>query len=260
MIDGIGFKHETLTFPVGEMHIKRVYDYSVSHAQSHGVGVRFVFENNAEIVELILLHNALKHEGIKLSVLQMPYIPFARQDRVAVPGESFSLEAFANIINSLNIDRVEVVDPHSDVATALIKNCYVIQQHEIFEKYLRDVPAGYFLICPDGGARKKLNKLHDVTHVTLKCGGVVECSKVREPRTGAIKETKVYAEDLGGSDCYIVDDICDGGRTFIEIAKVLKTKNAGKIVLMVTHFFGTKGLDVFRGLIDEIYSINGRVL
>lgn len=258
MIKGIGFEHEMFKFPVGEMHVK-LFGYGPTHAQSYGVSIEFNFERVEEIIELMLIVNALKHQNIKLKKLCMPYVPFGRQDRVAVKGECFSLETFAEIINSLGAEVVEIADPHSDVTTALIKNCHVIEQHDVFSKYLSDVPAGYFLICPDGGARKKINKLHDVTHVTLKCSGVIECSKIREPKTGAIKETKVYAEDLGGSDCYIVDDICDAGGTFCAIAKVLKTKNAGKIVLMVTHGFFTKGIGVFDGLLDEIYTLKGKV-
>ena len=61
---------------------------------------------------------------------------------------------------------------------------------------------------------------------------------------------------------YIVDDICDGGRTFIEIAKYLKEADSidsSRIHLMVTHGFFTKGLGVFDGLIDHIYTRKGKI-
>ena len=51
----------------------------------------------------------------------------------------------------------------------------------------------------------------------------------------------MYSDDLKGKSCLIVDDICANGRTFVELAKSLKKKNAGEITLYVTHgFFGAK--------------------
>jgi ribose-phosphate pyrophosphokinase len=45
----------------------------------------------------------------------------------------------------------------------------------------------------------------------------------------------VYRDDFNGKDVLIVDDICSGGRTFIEISKILSQRNVGKIYLYVTH-------------------------
>jgi len=252
MIKGLGFTHETFKFPVGEMHVK-VHSYTPNDE----VAIEFYFERTEELVELMLIANALKHAGLTLERIFMPYVPFGRQDRVAVSGECFSLEVFAGIINSLGV-VVEIADPHSDVSTALIHNCLVIHQHEIFEPMLREIEP-FKLICPDGGARKKINKISDLPSMTNRILGVVECSKKREPRTGAITGTVVYADSLEGDTCVIVDDICDGGKTFIEIAKVLREKGAKKVILMVSHGFFTKGMEVFDGIIDEIYTLKGKV-
>lgn len=255
MIKGIGFEHTTMKFPVGETHVK-LFNYSLHTRQD--VDIDFVFDKTDDIMELLLVCNALKHEGLKLRTIHMPYVPFGRQDRVAVPGECFSLEVFADLINSIGAESVEITDPHSFVTQALIKNCRVVEQHEVFGKYLRD-KSNFYLLSPDGGAIKKIWKLAGLISLTNRCLGVVECSKVRDVRTGAITETKVHFDDFKGSEAIMVDDICDGGKTFIEIAKVLKTKNVGKITLMCTHGFFTKGTQVFEGLIDEIYTRNGKV-
>jgi len=89
---------------------------------------------------------------------------------------------------------------------------------------------------------------------------IIECSKRRDVRTGKIEETVVhYRPEFHGRNCVMVDDICDGGKTFIEIAKKLKEKNCGKIFLVVTHGIFSKGMSVFRGLIDEVHTPNGRI-
>lgn len=243
MITGIGFTHETFKFPVGELHVR-------VKAHQDIASINFSFERSEEVLELLLLCDALKREGVFLKKLYIPYVPFGRQDRVAVGGECFSLSVLCNLINSIGFQLVQVTDPHSDVQTALLDNCEVIEQWEVF----KDVSMSGYLVCPDGGALKKIYKLAKVKHLP-----VVECSKKRDVETGEITGVIVHAEDLDGKDCYIVDDICDGGRTFTEIAKVLRSKNCGKIALCVTHGFFTKGLEVFDGLIDEIYTLKGKV-
>jgi ribose-phosphate pyrophosphokinase len=204
--------------------------------------------------------NAIKQAGMILKKIIVPYVPFGRQDRVSVKGECFSLQVFANLINSLGAEVVEVTDPHSDVTTALIHNCQVKEQAEVLYPFFSDSKKEFYLISPDAGALKKIYKLAEkLTQLQYNLQGIVECSKLRNVTDGKITGVMVHCGDLLGRDCYIVDDICDGGRTFIEIAKVLKTRNCGKIILMVSHGFFTKGLGVFDNLIDEIYTSTGRI-
>ena len=67
----------------------------------------------------------------------------------------------------------------------------------------------------------------------------------------------VHADDLTGKYAVIIDDICDGGGTFIPIAKELKAKGCRKVVLYVTHGAFTKGTQVlFENGIDEIFTTN----
>jgi len=254
MINVPGFNIKKFNFPCGEMQIQ-VIDGSTNVEIAT---VDFDFERNEEVFELALVCDALRRIGCRNLSLNMDYVPFSRQDRINAFGEAFSLKVFSKIINSLGFDNVFVLDPHSDVTTALIENCKVIEQHQIFNEPLHQleiIGKGFYLICPDAGAMKKIFK----TAKRFKNLGVIECSKQRDTATGEITGVNVAAEDLGGKDCVIMDDICDGGRTFIEIAKILKTKHCGRIILMTTHGFFTKGLAVFEGLIDEIWSSKGLV-
>jgi ribose-phosphate pyrophosphokinase len=243
-----GFAYKKIQFPCGEPHV-RITDTSPNRLCS----VTLDFERADEIVELLLVADALRRHGLRLRELVIPYVPFGRQDRVAAHGDCFSLKVFADLINGLRLDRVVVTDPHSDVTTALINNCEVIGQDQVFAPILAGF--GYhWLVSPDAGAAKKIHKLSTPNTI-----GVIECSKRRNVRTGEIEGVVVHSEDIEHIDCVIVDDICDGGRTFVEIAKVLRQRRPGRIVLMVTHGFFTKGLSVFDGLIDEVYTRKGRV-
>jgi ribose-phosphate pyrophosphokinase len=83
---------------------------------------------------------------------------------------------------------------------------------------------------------------------------VVECSKSRDVKTGRLSGFKVYADDLQGRSCILVDDICDGGGTFIGLAKELKAKNAGALYLAVSHGVFSKGTDLLTEVFDHIFT------
>lgn len=251
-----GIKIETLTFPTGEVNVKLSKDpWWPPHPF---VEVEFIFEGSDSIMELLLACDALKRRGYSLRHLKMDYVPFSRQDRVMTDGEALSLRVFCDMINDLGFEGVSIMDPHSDVTPALLNNCFVEEQHEIFYNslMLRFCHKPYVLVAPDAGALKKIYKLAN----KLECNQIIKAQKVRDASTGEIISTDLHCDiDISGMDCVIVDDICDGGRTFIEIAKKLREHNCGDITLCVTHGFFTKGIDVFKGLIDNIYTKEGQI-
>ena len=78
----------------------------------------------------------------------------------------------------------------------------------------------------------------------------------RDVKTGKLKEFIVYANDIDNQDCLIVDDICDGGGTFIGLAEELKKKGAGKLYLAVTHGIFSKGFDGLDQYFEQIFTTN----
>lgn len=256
-------KHKTFKFPVGEMQV------SVDTMASTMVTVHFLFTKNEDIIELLLFCDAAKREGYTLNRLFIPYVPFSRQDRCNNPGEAFSLKVFCDLINALEFQTVLIQDPHSDVTPALLNNCKVSPQFELLAPLIRQfVLTPFYLVAPDAGALKKTHKLAQTLKTNDPHGllGVIESSKERNTATGEITGTVVHASGListvtvGDQDIpityVIADDICDGGRTFIELAKELRGMGALKVHLYVTHGFFTKGLEVFDGIIDEVHFIN----
>jgi len=250
MIELYGATYTSFKFPSGEINVR------IGNVYRSKIDIKFNFEKTEEIVELMLIVDAIKrfypHKELGLGKFILGYVPFGRQDRIMQNGESLSLKVFCDLINSMGFDKVLIQDAHSSVTTALLNNCLECPQHHIFAYYLMNMQ-DFYLISPDGGALKKIYNLAK----GVKCIDVIECSKNRDVTTGEITGVTVYKEDLYGKDCVIVDDICDGGRTFIEIAKILKKKNCRKITLCVTHGLFTKGLEVFDGLIDCIITNKG---
>lgn len=223
-------------FPAGELKVessalKRIWNLRTSD----------------DFMALLLAVDAYKREFAGLPRnLHIGYLGYARQDRVCNAGEPFSLKVVCDLINSLGFESVMVTEPHSIVTPALINGCTVIPM----SIFAREVPGNCVVIAPDAGAEKRAYQVANIRKEQL-----VVALKHRDPATGNITATELYADDLGGKDCLIVDDICDGGATFIQLAAKLKEKNCGRIKLFVAHGLFTRGLGVFSGLIDEVYHI-----
>lgn len=210
-----------------------------------------------DVMALLMLTDAVRRQFPSIAKLEayIFYVPYARQDRVMKPGESLSIKVFCDLINSQKYDNVVIWDPHSDVTPALLNNCTAVHQDSLANHTLTHIfvePDTTVLVAPDAGAIKKISEVAKAMNISE----VVRADKVRDPSTGKITGTKVYSEHIGDKDFLIVDDICDGGYTFLELAKVLRPLTNGKIILYVTHGIFSKGLEVFRGVIDEVYAAN----
>jgi len=243
-IELFGSSYKFIQFPAGESHVRVT-------RESGEVRIKWTYEDDSELFILLLLCDALNRLQINIAFIQIPYVPHARQDRITVPGESLSIKVFADVLNTLG-ETILINDAHSPVTTALINNCVEITQYEGLQHVLEDKIA-FYLVCPDAGAHKKI--IEFATH--RGCLGIVECSKVRDTVTGNIVETKVDLDYTPDMEMIIIDDICDGGRTFIEIAKVLHANHAGKVTLAVTHGLFTKGIEAL-DIIDEIWTREGK--
>jgi ribose-phosphate pyrophosphokinase len=246
-----------MQFSGGEEHIT-ITDVALCTYPTHIVEIHADLRNGNDIMALLMEADAWRRLGAKELHLIMPYIPYARQDRVCNPGEALSVKVFADLINAQKFDTVEVWDPHSDVATALLNNVFVREQQELLCAYrpIMGIHQDTVLVCPDAGARKKAYK----NLTTLGLRNAAFADKRRDTLTGRILGTELSSTPAlwdQTQDHLIVDDIADGGMTFIELTKALRAAGVtGKISLYVTHGIFSKGLSVFDGLIDRIYTPN----
>lgn len=244
-------------FPGGEVGVKVDTGTTKSLCVASFQTIVARIQSSRDLMVLVMLTDALRRIDETPIHLVMPYVPYARQDRVCVHGEPFSLKVFANIINALDYKTVTVFDPHSDVVGAVIDRLTVISQKEIIHKWdkfcNRLIGRDIVLVSPDAGSNKKVAALA----AYLGHNEFVRADKLRHLDTGKIKETIVYAENLNGLTCVIADDICDGGASFIPLARALKNKGAAKVLLYTTHAIYSKGIEVLtEGGIDELWATN----
>lgn len=208
--------------------------------------------NNFQDVGLLLVAtDALRRAGAGKLSLFIPYFPGARQDRVMTPGEPLTVKVYADLLNAQGYDRVTVFDPHSDVTPALLDRCEVLSNHDFVKTCLTDL-GPVTLVAPDGGALKKIYKLSEAL------GGleVLECSKKRDVKTGALSGFHVPEADLGGRSFVIVDDICDGGGTFVGLAQELNAHGAGDLYLAVSHGIFSRGFEELGRWFKGVFTTN----
>lgn len=250
-MDATPLDFECFTFKGGEEHIK------IKEFLPHlPVTITHRINSSSDLIRVVMANDALRRIGHKEIHLYMPYLPYARQDRVMVKGEPLSIRVFAQIINSCNFESVTVLDPHSDVGPALIDRIQIDTNHEFVKLALHDLHLKGIdhdqiaVISPDAGAYKKIYKTCESAQFT---GSLVLCNKVRNLKTGEIINMS-FDGDVTDKVCLIIDDICDGGRTFIELGNQLKSRGAKSVILIVTHGIFSYGTEPLVGVIDSVYS------
>ena len=216
--------------------------------------------NSFKDLELIICANqALRNCGCKDIELYVPYFLGARSDRrFTGGGVNYLKQVICPIINSQNFNKVTVLDPHSDVLEACLNNFAKDNNFNLVDDALSYLIKDgedhkVALVSPDAGAMKKIYdvaKHFGITNVTT-------ATKVRDIKTGNILRTELPTMDLDGIEhIVIIDDICDGGRTFTELAKEIKKQTDKPIYLIITHGIFSAGFDELAKYFNYIYTTN----
>lgn len=190
--------------------------------------------------------------------LFLPYFPGARQDRVCNPGEALTVKVYANMINRMGFAKVTVFDPHSDGVGIALDKPVIIDNHAFVNMAIQDIVKKHTkgkvptVICPDAGANKKIVALMK-TLKPAKDYSMIKCDKTRDLETGKLSGFEVYSGNLAKRPCVIVDDICDGGGTFMGLAEELKKKDAGDLFLVVSHGIFSRGFEDLGQTFKHIY-------
>lgn len=192
--------------------------------------IEWDFENEAEFMQLAQLVDLIRMELGSSINLQISYLPYARQDKKISNETTFALHTFAKLLNSLNIDLIDVLDPHSYVAHELIGNIEAHYHTATIGNIIQDYGVVFF---PDAGAQLKYTK---VFKELLESKTEIYGKKVRNQQTGLIENYVIYGTAHAvGRKVLIIDDICDGGSTFCKAAQMLKASGVAQVDLYVSH-------------------------
>ncbi len=229
---------EAKTFPDGENYLRiniedetLIQGNEITIVQSTGPSANS--SQNARLFELFMMIDAVKRMGAGKVIIVIPYLAYARQDKIFRPGESKFAETVLGFIDSMRINELYVVDVHApNVLEELICNKVVnIDSMKILAEYLltlglRDI----VVVSPDKGAveRSRAFARHFGENIPVDF-----FEKKRDVKTGEI--TMSGSLSLKNKDVVISDDIIATGGTMANAIKLAKQSGARKIYAVATH-------------------------
>lgn len=212
------------------------------------------YEQEAELIWINQTIALLNKSGILIEELYIPYLPYARQDKGISNTTTFAKEIFLRILFKDSVDKVTTLDAHStnDAIESYTALPYI-------KKAISDNRPN-IIVFPDTGAYLRYaNQLKSEEYSFLVLG------KVRHQESGtitslSIDESLTTAEvktqlQLKNNRMLIVDDICDGGATFINASLYLHENYECEVSLYVTHGIFSKGFDsLIKSGISQFYT------
>lgn len=222
--------------------------------EARDLEVTWHFDDEREIIDLLSLRKLLVSQTWNLHI---PFLPYARQDKNVENTSTFNLAVLADLINSLRCQKVTSVDVHNPNWTSwLIKNFENVQVEAIHEHVARRRDSD-IIVYPDVGAANRYPKTVNAA--------VIICDKVRDQLTGNITGHCILSSGTpptkkGPLNFLIIDDLCDGGATFISVAKLINDQYGvwvNRIDLFVTHGVFSKGREhLLNNGINSVFTTN----
>lgn len=288
--DKLSVKYRVNRFPDGQQSLDilesevPVQTFHQLRTQFNPITIKSRLNSFKDLELIICANQALKNIGVKNVKLYIPYILGGRSDRkFQEGGVNYLKDVICPIINQQNFDEVKVLDPHSDVIEACLNNFTKLTPTQLYTDVIRDYITTNMdidstteeiqkqlskvrIVSPDAGA---LKKVFNIAKFLGFKEDIIIASKHRDLTTGNITHTSVpLSVHDADKDLFIFDDICDGGRTFIELIKSINKIRSlssavhpdryGKVYLIVTHaiFSSEERLNELKELCDGIYCTN----
>ncbi len=219
-------------FPDGEIYVRVTVD-----VKGEDVVVVQSTEppQNDALVELMLIVDALLEAGANSINVFIPYLPYARQDRVFLAGEPISIRAVLRALHNLGVKRLFVVEAHSERALSYFPGSVVNVNPLPYMAKLIGVGSDALIVSPDIGGVGRARSVAEAL-------GARSCymSKVRDRVTGSIS-IDIGLLDPRGFDVVVVDDIISTGGTIAEASRILLERGARSVQVLVVHNLNLPG-------------------
>lgn len=228
-----------LSVPLGEVKTNRFSDGECSVEILENVRGKDVFiiqstcaPTNDNLMELIIMADALKRASAKRITAVVPYYGYARQDRrVRSARVPISAKVVADMIGVVGFDRVLTVDLHADQIQGFfnipVDNVYATPI--LLDHIQATANENLMVVSPDVGgvvrARAVAKHLNDADLAII---------DKRRPRANEVSVMNIIG-DVSGRDCVIVDDMVDTAGTLCQAANALKENGAKSVTAYCTH-------------------------
>ncbi|AZL86144.1 MULTISPECIES: ribose-phosphate pyrophosphokinase [Aliivibrio] len=249
---------ERLYISLGDATVDRFSDGEVAVQINENVRGSDVFiiqstcaPTNDNIMELVVMIDALRRASAGRITAVIPYFGYARQDRrVRSARVPITAKVIADMLSNVGVDRVLTIDLHAEQ----IQGFFDVPVDNIFGTpvLLDDMRTrgleNPVVVSPDLGGVVR-------ARATAKALGDVDIAIVdkRRPRAN-VSEVMNLIGDVDGRDCVIVDDMIDTGGTLCKAAEALKERGAKRVFAYATHavFSGTAAHNIANSVIDQV--------
>ncbi|MFL2559843.1 MAG: ribose-phosphate pyrophosphokinase [Gammaproteobacteria bacterium] len=205
---------------------------------------------NNNLMELMIMTDALRRSSVDMITAVIPYFGYSRQDRrVRSARVPITAKVVANMIASMDIDRLLTIDLHSDQIQGFfdipVDNIYATPLL-VADIYKQKHP-NMIVVSPDIGGVVRARALAKQLHCDL---AIVD---KRRPEANVSEVIQIIG-DVKGATCIIVDDMVDTAGTLCQAANALKDMGAKKVVSYATHpvFSGKAYENIKKSVLDEI--------
>lgn len=255
-------------YPDGQIHLELLDDID----RKHDLRIMCRLRNSDELFLLAQLGNILEQIQVIPELLDIKYLLAARTDRVFELGrQALDLKIVANIVNSLNAEHVRLTDVHSSSATKLIRNSFSWEYDWWTNTNPSILSTDSIILFPDEGAKLRstdrlyMNESKCLTELDKICGldKIFNCKKQRlnDGSVGSVVIeglTPKYYDYYSNKNFYVVDDLSDGGGTFLKLASELKSEGVKmkSLNLIITHMIQEQGLLKLSSVYDHVYTTN----
>ena len=208
------------------------------------------------IIQLLMIIQKCRIENAEKITVIIPYMAYARQDRVFQDGEIISIEVLSKLLESLGADKVITIDIHNEISETYFPIKFInisaiptLAEHIIKEYKLKDP----IVVSPDKGGLKRAIKFANIIK-----SEVTFLKKTRDRNTGQISMEDNIITDFENKDILLVDDMISTGNSIIEACKILRKKNVHKIYVICTHaLFLNNALEKIKDIgVDYIIATN----
>ena len=188
---------------------------------------------NDNLMELLIMADALKRSSASRITAVIPYFGYARQDRRSKARTPISAKLIANMIVQSGIERVLTMDLHATQIQGFfdipVDNLYAspIFSLDILHQFQNDID-DLMIVSPDVGGVARAREL------ASRLGAPLSIVDKRREKAGEVSEMTVIG-DVKGKKCIIVDDICDTAGTLCKAAEVIKQNGASEVHAYITH-------------------------
>ena len=264
------------TFPAGERYLKieseglELIKQNLIEAENiPNIDVILLSASSDAIMDCILFSNALEMHFSRATyflTLQASYLPYSRQDRPCLPGESFSLKVFLDVVKPY-FNRIETIDVHNPDAienlryfgNINVKNVPVSYSNDkfinVYGSYndLRNIPQdGAHFVAVDKGS---ITRVEQAQIELFNRNKIIYFDKVRKDGKiqSILKDDNQITLIEKAEKIIIIDDICDGGGTFIKNAEqIIKYNHTAELILVISHGIFSAGFNVLDNYFDSI--------